>query len=79
MRTTLDLDDKLLARARKSAGERGMTLTAVIEEALAAALAARPKREEPFVLAWHPRHGRYIGGVDIADRRALQDVMDDRR
>ncbi|MCC6620958.1 MAG: type II toxin-antitoxin system VapB family antitoxin [Deltaproteobacteria bacterium] len=76
MRTTLDLDDRLLARARKVAGERGTTLTAIIEEALAALLSPRPKGTEPFKLAWRPQAGHAPPEVDIADRQALYDLMD---
>lgn len=75
MRTTLDLDDRLLARARKVAREQGTTLTALIEQALAAALAKGPRRTERFKLSWTPVSGRYLGGVDVADRNALYDVM----
>lgn len=77
MRTTLDLDDRLLVRARKVAGERGTTLTAFIEEALAAALARKPKGAEPFKLRWTPESGRYLGVVDVADRNTLYDIMGD--
>ena len=78
MRTTLDIQDELLIKARRAAAERGTTLTKIIEEALAAALADPAEERAPFTLDWQPIEGRYIGGVDIADRRALYDVMEDR-
>jgi hypothetical protein len=78
MRTTLDLDDHLLERARRAAMERGTTLTAFVEEALAAALAPRRSGGSRFRLKWKPHAGRYIGGVDVGDRRSLYDVMDER-
>jgi len=34
MRTTLDLDDHLVTEAKRVAAERGMTLSAVVEDAL---------------------------------------------
>jgi len=38
MRTTLDLDDKILDAARRRAADQGTTLTTFVEQALAAAL-----------------------------------------
>lgn len=79
MRTTVDLDAALLTAARRRAAERGTTLTAVIEEALAAALAARPAKEPRFRLRWKPHRGRVRAGVNLADRDALFDAMEGRR
>jgi len=77
MRTTLDIHDELLLEARRRAAERGTTLTAFIEEALAAALARAESERPAFKLDWRPHQGRYIGGVDLADRDALCHVMED--
>lgn len=54
MRTTLDLDDRLLAAAKRRAAERGTTLTAVVEEALAASLTRRPAARSAYQLKWKP-------------------------
>jgi len=77
MRTTLDIDDRILEKARQVAAQRGTSLKAVVEEALAATLAPRPSREKPFRLRWTPHRGKYIGGVNVADRVALYDVMEE--
>ncbi len=77
MRTTVDIDDELLIQARQRAAEQGTTLTAVIENALAAALAPRPRRKK-FKLRWKTHKGRLMPGVDIADRDALFDAMEGR-
>jgi hypothetical protein len=78
MRTTLDLDDTLLSRAREHARAERMTLTALVESALAAALAPRAEQGPEYAFRWEPhRGGRYLGGVDLADRRALYDVLED--
>jgi len=78
MRTTLDLDDALLAAARARAAQTGTTLTAVVEEALAAALAPRPPRSKRFQLRWKTHRGRLQPGIDIADRDSLIDAMEKR-
>lgn len=79
MRTTLDLDDRLLAAAKRRAAARGTTLTAVVEEALAASLTRRPAARSAYQLKWKPHRGALRPGVDIADRDALFEVMEDRR
>lgn len=76
MRTTLDLDDRLLAAARRLAAERGTTLTAVVEDALAAALAPPTAAAARFRLRWKPFRGRVQPGVDLDDRDALYEVME---
>jgi len=79
MRTTVDLDDALLANARERAAQRGISLTRFIEEALAAAIAPRPETRKPFKLRWKPHSGRFLGGVDLADRNDLYEVMEGRK
>ncbi len=77
MRTTLDLDDALLVAAKKRAAERRVTLTQVIEDALRAALetAAAPRRP----LRWATVRGEWPPAVDVADRRALYETLEDGR
>jgi hypothetical protein len=79
MRTTLDLDDALLAAAKRRASESGRTLTAFIEAALAAALAPGASRGKPFKLKLITRRGRVLPGIDVADRDSLYDAMEGRR
>jgi len=43
MKTTLNLDDELLGRAKRRAAARGTTLTALVEEGLRAALVEPPR------------------------------------
>ena len=79
MRTTLRLDDLLLAEAKKYAAETGRTLTAVIEDALREVLA---RRKQPFkrraVRLPTFRGGGLQRGVDLDDTSALLDLMDGR-
>lgn len=78
MRTTLDIDSQLLSEARRRAAREGTTLTAVVERALAALLAPKPRRKDQFVLRLETERGSYIGKVDPANREALYDLMDGR-
>jgi hypothetical protein len=78
MRTTLDIDDQILAAARRRAAEKGTTLTAFVEHALAAALVRRAAGK-PYRLQWRTHRGRTLPGVDVADRDRLFEVMEGRR
>lgn len=76
MRTTIRLDERLLAEAKKIAAESGKSLTRVIEEALQESLARRnriPARPKLRL----PRHrGRLQPGVDLDDSSSLLDLME---
>ena len=77
MRTTIRLDDDLLGRAKRVAVERGVTLTAVIEDALRRALAPDAARtREPVSLPTFRGDGLQPG-VDLDDTASLLDVMDE--
>ena len=76
MRTTIHLPDELLARAKRAAIDSNRTLTAVIEEALLAALSKR--RGAPVVRADLPTYGEggLQPGVDLDDSAALLDLLE---
>ncbi len=74
MKTTLNLDQELLRRAKERAAERGTTLTAVIEDALRAGLSA-PRQRQDFRLRFPTVAGRHAPAVDPGDRDALHDRM----
>ena len=78
MRTTLDIDDLVLRRARKLAAEEGKTLTQIIEEALREHLAPRPRRGKKFKLRLLTKAGRIIPGTELADRDLLYERMEGR-
>jgi hypothetical protein len=78
MRTTIDIDDRLLAAARRRAAENGTTLTAFVEHALAACLARRPAADKSYRLAWKTHRGRTLPGVDVTDRDRLFEQMEGR-
>jgi hypothetical protein len=77
-RTTIRLDDQLLRDAKTLAAESGRTLTAVIEDALRAALARRrsvvvdKKWEMPTFDMGPP-----LPGVDLNNSAALLELMEE--
>jgi len=77
MRTTIRLDDALLRHAKAHAARTGRTLTALIEDALRAALAPRaePGRNEGITLPTFNGTG-VQPGVDLDNTAALVDLMD---
>ena len=77
MRTTIRLDDALLAEAKKVAAETGRTLTAVIEDALREVLA----RRRPARLRTRVKFSTFGGkglhpGVDLDNSAALLERME---
>lgn len=77
MRTTIRLDPDLLARAKALAARTGRTLTAVIEDALRAALApGRGRKRTDRTLLPTFGSGGVRPGVDLDDTAALLDVME---
>ena len=77
MRTTINLDDDVLAEAKLLAQRTGKTLTDVIEDALRERLARRevPMRKEPLRLRIVAGNG-LLPGVDLDNSAALRDLMD---
>ncbi len=78
MRTTLDIEDAVLERARRHASRQGATLTAIVERALRMFLSQRPERAEPLETRWVVVGGQRLPDVDIADRDRLYDALDGR-
>lgn len=75
MKTTVNLNDELLRRAKRHAAKHGRTLTSVLEEALRELL-ARGGARKPFSLDLPTVKGDRPPRVDPADRSALYDAMD---
>jgi hypothetical protein len=77
MRTTIRLNDDLLAQAKEAAMKSGRTLTAVIEDALRLALAAKKEtpKNRPVRL---PSSGKgwLRPGVNLDSNAELLDIMD---
>lgn len=77
MRTTVRLDDHLLAELKRYALDQGTSMTAVIENALREVLARkRPSaKTKPVKLPTFKGQGLQPG-VDLDDTSALLDLMD---
>jgi len=81
MRTTLRLDDALLARAKREAARRGETLASLVERGLRLALAApQPHPMQHRVEIPVSREGGgTLPGVHLDDSAALLDLVEGRR
>jgi hypothetical protein len=77
MRTTVAIDDHILAAARREARQRDLTLGQLLEEALRHELARTPAaRERPPIPVF--RGGRGLRpGIDATSTRALLEALDD--
>ena len=78
MRTTIRLDDQLLAEAKALAARTGRTLTSVIEDALRQTLAQGKtgRRQRPFRMLTSGGGG-LRPGVDLDDSAGLLDIMEE--
>ncbi len=72
VRTTLILPDSLVRALKRRAADRGTTLSAVVAEALRRGLEAEPAEALPPL----PTYALGVPRVDLADRKALHDLMD---
>ena len=77
MRTTINLPDDLILRAKKAALESETTLTEFIADALRVSLAERHRKKQKRELKINASgRGGVFPGVDIDDTSALLDIMD---
>jgi hypothetical protein len=77
MRTTINLPDDLILRAKKAALEADTTLTEFIANALRESLGQRRRRKRTHELEINPSgSGGVFPGVDLDDTSALLDIMD---
>lgn len=78
-RTTIRLDDHLLAEVKELAARSNRTMTAVIEDALREVIARQhqPRTPEDELDLPTYGHGGLRPGVDIDDSAALLDIMEE--
>ncbi len=76
MRTTIRIDDRVLAEAKVHAARSGRTLNAVVEDALREALARRGRAAGLQVDLPTFAGARLCTGVNLDDSAALLPLMD---
>ncbi|HEV8374441.1 MAG TPA: type II toxin-antitoxin system VapB family antitoxin [Actinomycetota bacterium] len=76
MRTTINIDDDLLAEAKQVAARTGRTLTAVVEDALRESLHRRHRTARRAVELPVFGEGGPQPSVDLDDSAALLDLME---
>jgi hypothetical protein len=77
MRTTIDIDDPILKDLKRLQRREGKSLGRLVSDLLAVALASQQRGSKPAAPAfeWIARPMR--ARVDLADKHALLDAMDD--
>jgi Arc/MetJ family transcription regulator len=75
MKTTLNIDDTVMAELKREAARQGRTMSDLVESALRLSLRARRTREKIASLPSFRSGGSL---VDIADRDALYQAMEGR-
>ncbi len=77
MRTTVSIDDELLAAARQRAHERNQTLGQVVEAALRRELVVGKASDEAPLVPVFTGGGGVRPGVDLTSNRAVQELLDE--
>lgn len=79
MRTTIDIDDPILKDLKRLQQREGKSLGRLVSDLLAQSLAAARSAEgaKPPPFRWHSQPMR--AKVNLADKHALLDAMDERR
>ena len=75
MKTTLNIDDRVMARLKREAARSGRTMAELVETALRLLLQSKPDKTKLFPLPSFESGGAL---VDIADREALYRAMEGR-
>jgi Arc/MetJ family transcription regulator len=76
MRTTIAVNDHLLASAKRRARERGQTLGEVVEDALRRELAEPAAQDEVPELPVFRGGSGPQPGIDLTSNRALREALD---
>ena len=76
MKTTLDLNDSLLTKAKTLAAQQRTSLTRLIEEGLQLRLSVRRESAKATRLPVYRGKGGLVSGLDGLSNRALLDAAD---
>ena len=77
MRTTVNLDENLLALAKRRAAARNLTLGEFVEQAVRRELISEVASRAPISLPIFTRGTGIRPGIDGSSNRALFDALDD--
>jgi len=75
MKTTLNIDDNVMAELKREAARQGRTMSELVESALRLLLRSHRQRQKIIALPTFRSGGTL---VDIADREALYHAMEGR-
>lgn len=75
MKTTLNIDDKIMKRLKEESVRQGRTMSELLETALRAMFQSRKSRK---VLPPMPTFAGGVPRVNVANREALEDFMEGR-
>jgi hypothetical protein len=75
MRTTIAVDDNVLAEAKRRARARGMSLGEFVEDALRAAITRARPADRPAIPVFRGGTGPRPG-IDLTSNRGLQEALD---
>lgn len=78
MKTTLNLDPELMKSVKQRALDTNQTITALVETSLRQLLARDMTMRKPYRFTAKPVKGKLMPGVDLTDRDALYELMEDR-
>ena len=77
MRTTLTIDDGLLAEAKERAARSHRTVSEIVEDAMREAFARRAAGDRRRVVDLPTSPGGPRRGIDLDDNAALRDLVDE--
>jgi hypothetical protein len=78
MKTTLDINDELLVKAKALSAKERKSLTALIEEGLQLRLRRKsPRTQRKIVLPVYRGRGGLRRGIDPSSNRSMMDAADD--
>jgi hypothetical protein len=77
MRTTVNIDDRVLSRAKRRARGRGVSLGKLVEEALRRELSRRDQSKEAPPLPVFDYGGHLRPGIDPTSNRSMLEALDE--
>ena len=80
MRTTVDIQDEVLRKAKELSARSGVTLSVLVSDALRSSLAEKSEPRQPFRLPHYtPKIPGLLPGVDLFDSAALTALLEEER